>query len=431
MTASSEEINLDLYNNSYLNDLPKAEQEAIRQSNVDRAQKGVAVWNAWAKNVLAELEKTYPENASEEQKLEIRNQYTIDFRSYEFDENINFSYFIFPLSIDFREAQFSGDADFYKAQFSGSAKFTDAQFSGDAIFWEAQFSGDARFYKAPFSGDAIFWEAQFSGDAIFWEAQFSGDAFFTGAQFSGGTFFTKANFLGNTIFLGAQFKQQSLFINLKFNDKSHAPPTDFRQTDFNRPPLVTDFPSELSQFITANKNRERDRGFYKDCEDKFRELKKLAEGNNNHQKSLEFYACELYCQRRTTGGLRNPKNWVSYLYGLFSGYGLSLWRPTILWFVVMLLGFVSQAVLDEKTSISFSPAAIERAAFYISPSIPPFVNTPLYQKEVRHRLYPNKDKQYQGQLPMRNRLIRFMQTLVTFVSLFFIGLALRNRFKIG
>ncbi|PID65737.1 MAG: hypothetical protein CR975_05970 [Gammaproteobacteria bacterium] len=506
---SSEPIDIEKYHRDYIDTLSEEERQAIRQSHVERIKQGREVWNAWAKQVLAAIEQTYPKNATEAEKLTIRNQYEIDFSWVEFEGLVNFSGFIFPIAVNFTKASFSGEADFewatfsdmaifWETTFSGEAYFSEVTFSGKADFSEATFSDRANFNKATFSGEAYFNEATFPGKAYFRNTSFSDDADFGWATFSERavfgdaifsdeadfgwttfsneanfrktTFSDKANFrkitfsdkadfsettfsgkayFGQVIFsnmadfseaafsgeevafLGTQFQQQSLFIDLQFSKAAKATPCDFRQTHFYLPPSVDDFPSDISQFINANKNIKRDKEFYKACEAKFRTLKQLAERNNHHQKTLEFYGCELYCQRQASGGWRKPKNWVSYFYGLLSGYGLSLLRPFILWLVVMCIGIGAQALNDGKTSFSFTTAGWERASFYIAPSMPPFVGKPLYQKEVRHRLYPADQTKPAGQLPTANRFIRTIQTLMTFIALFLFGLALRNRFKIG
>ncbi len=452
----SKPIDIRKYHRGYVHTLSEEAQQTMRQEHLNRMQQGRAVWNAWAKQVLEAIEQAYPQNATEAEKLAIHNQYKIDFSGVEFDEEADFSVFIFPIAADFAKATFSGRANFWEATFSGKAYFRQATFSGEAYFREATFSGEAYFGKATFSGKVDFWKATFSSEAYFSRATFSGEAYFNRATFSGvaifgqatfsgvavflyatfsgGAIFSWATFSGVTVFLGAQFQQQSLFINMKLLDVAKEIPCDFRQTYFHLPPLVDDFPSDVAQFIKANKSIERDKEFYKDCEAKFRALKQLAERNNHHQKTLEFYGCELYCQRQACGGWHKPKNWVSYFYGLLSGYGLSLWRPTLLWLTVMFSSIYIQAHYDDR--ISCCPETIhiswERLGFYVAPSMPPFVGKPLYQKEVRHRLYKNKvDKDLNGQLPTFNRVVRFFQSLITFITLFLFGLALRNRFKIG
>lgn len=493
MAQLNETIDIQQYHKEHIETLSEEENQAIRETHVERAKQGHKVWNAWAEQVLIEIEKTYPKNADEEEKLAIRNQYFIDFTWIDFNREMDFSFFNFPINVNFRYATFSGYTKFWQARFSGNADFRETKFSDAADFRRVTFSGDVNFWLAEFSGNADFGLVRFSGvadfssvpfldgtdfgeaifssganfrgvkfsySATFDEVTFSDDADFRRVTFSSGVNFRQATFtqdanfkwckfIGkhqNITFLGAEFKQQSFFIDTQFSETAQVMPCDFRQTYFHLPPLVTDFPSDVSIFIQANKDKQRDDNFYKDCEARFRELKKLAEGNNNYQKSLEFYGCELYCQRRASGGGRNLKNWASCLYGLLSGYGLSLLRPTLLWLVVMLGSMGLQACFDDK--LSFSPTAtinIERVGFYLSPSLPPFINKPLYQKEVRHRLYVNpqgeklkqlcdnsKDKEEcKGQLPTCNRVIRFFQALFSFVLMFLFGLALRNRFKIS
>ncbi len=452
----SKSIDIQKYRRDYVDTLSKEERQAIRQDHLERMQQGADIWNTWAKQVLAAIEQTYP-NATEEEKLVKCRQYQIDFSGVTFNKKADFSGFIFPIEINFTNATFgeahfigatfSKRACFYKVKFLGETRFhkanffeladlekvkfhkytefSEVTFHDMAVFQNSEFNHKVNFSNVVFHHKADFRQVIFSSPEVsFWEASFHKTLDFRNVKFNSG--------FVELLFLGAQFQQQSLFVDVKFDDATTAIPCDFRQTDFYLPPLVDDFPSDLSQFIKANKSIKRDKYFYKVCEAKFRALKQLAEKNNNHQKTLEFYGCELYCQRRASGGLRNPTNWANYLYGWFSGYGLSLLYPFILWLMVMCIAIGAQALNDGKTSFSFTTAGWERVGFYIAPSMPPFVGKPLYQKEVRHRLYENKvDKDLNGQLPTFNRVVRFFQGLVTFITIFLFGLALRNRFKIG
>ncbi len=444
----SKSIDIQKYRRDYVDTLSEEERQAIRQSHVERMQQGADIWNTWAKQVLAAIEQTYPTNATEAEKLAIRNQYQINFSGVNFVKLTSFSHFICPIKINFTQScfhdstsfsctTFLSDADFYLAEFkSGYLFFGDVTFLGKVNFQEVKFQKDIKevsFIRCKFKNSTNFTRVTCLSPISFKKAEFFCYSIFYRAKFDTLVNFDSSTFHSLLNFTDAYFKENVLLFNVTFLHTSLAIPCDFRQTYFYLPPLIDDFPSNLAQFIKANKRIKRNKNFYKNCEACFRALKQLAEKNNNHQKTLEFYGCELYCQRRAGGGLRNPKNWANYLYGLSSHYGLSLIRPAVLWFVVMFSSIYIQAHYEDR--VSCCPETIyiswERLGFYAAPSMPPFVGKPLYQKEVRHRLYPADKTKPAGQLSTANRVIRTIQTLVTFISLFLIGLALRNRFKIG
>ena len=478
------------------------ERGRIRDGHVERAKQGVEKWNAWAAGVKELLTKALENSLKgarllkddrREVELAIRNEYVIDFTVDKERNNLDvadFAYFNFPLMVNFSRVEFSGKADFSKAEFSAEADFFDVKFSGKADFSKAKFSGKADFNFATFVAVADFRGATFSAEAYFSGAEFYGEAnfdiatFVAVADFSGAEFYGEATNFDDATFSGrvgfrdaifngvhktisfenTQFEKQSSFTDVKFEPpkppkdrlfrnqslkdkalKDKGPftiPVDFRDAYFHVVPLVDSFPSDLSQFIKANKRREKDKkqgkkDFYAISEVKFRVLKRMAEVNNNHLKATEFYACELYCQRRANN---NNSKWSNYIYSWFSGYGLSFFRPFAIWWVLILsLAFAGQAGMDGKLRCSeIKRSNLERAVFYAAPSLSPIGNIySSYQSEVRKRLYPkaksetNSESNWDdGKLPTGVGIIRFFQSILSMTMLFFMGLALRNRFKI-
>ena len=466
MNEKIEKIDIKKYRINYLKKLPKEKREKETQKHIDRAVLGVVEWNDWAYRVEKEIKKRikqmYPEGASEEEKLLIRNQYQIDFTAGQTaneEDNtldvVDFKGFNFPIRVDFSYVTFSDKAHFSYATFFSWAIFLGATFSGKAVFLNAKFFAEAFFAGATFSGQVDFNHATFS-DAVFF----------------GGVIFNEEH--QDISFAGAQFEKQSLFADVKFeapkskdtkNKALFSIPVDFRQAYFQSTPLVDGFPSDLSQFIKANKDTEsqfikadKDKDkkaeqstelikyFYTESESKFRRLKRLAEADNNHLKAAGFYACELYCQRRANHWL-NWRNYSNYIYSWFSGYGLSFVKPFCIWLVILVVAVVGQARVDKEITfkeITFKPpsevieiiksvATDERTGFYIAPSFSPISSINWkYQSEVRKRLYPKNEAENlaKGQMSTGIKIIRFLQSILSMVMLFLMLLALRNRFKI-
>lgn len=138
-------------------------------------------------------------------------------------------------------SKFFGSADFSRSNFAGRddasnanfVDFSDTKFNGTANFSGANFSSFTLFPKAIFSG-----EAKFDGDTIFGrltiffdtnfsdEAQFHGSTFISEAWFDGAIFSHDANFsevvFGDIIrFSDCIFKRRSKFVNSAF--QKHPP----------------------------------------------------------------------------------------------------------------------------------------------------------------------------------------------------------------
>ena len=304
-----------------------------------------------------------------------------------FAADVSFDEFIFPGRTSFAGATFSGDADFKGATFSAHAKFDDATFSGYANFGNATFSGSANFGGATFSGHAYFDEATFSSSALFWSttysetasfsitsflasadfegATFSGGADFRGAIFSGETLFRGAIFRGDTNFAAVRFEAPILFATAKFEK-----PVDLSRCVFRRRASFEAINSEATFSLADATFREVPSLFGaafkgtlrldnvqtprfpllgwtsdKEAPARFRELKRRAAEAQDHDRELEFFAQEIRTSRfhakRLPGFVPRVwewRFWFGLLFGMFSDFGRSLWRPVLFW-VALFVGF--------------------------------------------------------------------------------------------
>ena len=260
---------------------PFEEEEAL-----DLARQGKDAWNAWAE-----------ENPGRE----------VDFADVDFttEENkaISFQGFTFPGDANFSVAKFK-DAEFNEAVFKGNANFSEATFEVDAGFGWATFAGYAEFGGATFEREAGFDEATFEGKAGFGDVTFEGDARFYRATFEGDSRFDGATFAGSVDLNGSRFETVP----------------DFRATNFEKHLTL--------HGIEVDFRRPADPA----DADRYRRLKDFAVAARDHEREQMFFAYELMAKRGyETRGLALVPN---YLYGWLSGFGRSLWRPSIGLFVV-------------------------------------------------------------------------------------------------
>jgi len=223
-------------------------------------QAAKAIWNGWAKGLLAErkaLEETgrwaaekhwagyleaknedtrqwmeaaetsflrchflvSGEVASEEAKEESSSSGESVKSVYLSNAAVDFSGFVFPGAARFHRATFSGDAWFGGATFRGVAGFDGSTFSGAALFNNAQFA-EAWFKEVKFNR-AEFARAKFVGKAVFESVHFSGNAFFTQTVFFKTADFSLAKFDQYAGFDAAEFHGAANF-NAMRGDKAFA-----------------------------------------------------------------------------------------------------------------------------------------------------------------------------------------------------------------
>ena len=288
-----------------------------------------------------------------------------------------FDGFVFPGDAWFARATLSGVALFDSATFKGAAWFARATLSGVALFDSATFKGAASFGRATLSGVALFDSATFSGDALFDSATFSGDALFDSATFKGAAWFASATFSGAASFRGRTFPGDVFFNAARFGPGE----ADFSlvtfervaqfdgatftgEADFNAVSGKRTFSMSGAQFegvpnfiqahfeeaprldnvvVTQPNHAELLSGDKAlDLFARWRELKRLAIQAHDTDRELEFNAQEIApsaafalacapqtCQRKKwQASLRSLSGW---LYGVFSDYGRSLFRPLIAW----------------------------------------------------------------------------------------------------
>jgi len=113
------------------------------QEDIDRAKSGMAIWNDWARQRLANNEAP-----------------VVDF-SKEWIAGLNFEGFIFPGPTNFSYAKFSDGAIFSRAAFHAGANMDRVKFLEDAKFDEVKFEKSANFDYAIFCKFADFDCARF------------------------------------------------------------------------------------------------------------------------------------------------------------------------------------------------------------------------------------------------------------------------------
>jgi len=354
----------------------------------------------------------------------------IDFSNLEFEVPFQAQGFLFAGSAHFCGANFSDEAAFDDASFLDFTVFDDATFSGYVRFNGAGFFHYAGFKRATFADEAAFEGATFSGDGGFERASFLDDAgferttFFHSARFDGATFSGDASFDCATVhgeirFINSEMKSETSFEAVTFKV---SPPLFFgaklhEGTVWYRvkwPPCPLD-PDVAAKFVNA-----------------YERLKLEMDRLKKHEDELDFFALEmqsrwvlyrdwLMVSEATLFGtairlpVRVPRPSAGLpiaLYGILCNYGRSYVRPicgllvTVATGAVLLWPHFGFSKFDKAIGLSLANT------FGVLGFRKDFVS-PEAIRELSDFL----------------AVIAGLQTVAGAILLFFLGLALRNRFR--
>jgi len=336
-----------------------------------------------------------------------------DFRSATFMDRAYSRFATFTDRADFRSAMFTDYADFLSAVFTGDAAFRSAAFTGDAVFISATFTGDADFRSATFTRYANFRSAKFVVDADFGSAMFTryadfrsvtftDDATFRSATFAGFANFSSVMFTGPANYSSAKFKAATRFVDARFrkavpqfhaaalyDDTVFTLPDNYRK---NWPPLKGD-----GVMPAADQKRAYNR------------LRLFMNRSLQIDEEQFFHRQEMRCKMALADCPHRPFYW---LYSGLSDFGISVVRPIVGICVVIAAGVV--CMLCWQGAFSFTAAG-----WSISNTLP-FLGF--------GRLYYGAD--FAAHLPVWLKVLGGVQTIFSYTLLFFLGLGLRNRFRL-
>lgn len=345
-------------------------------------------------------------------------------------------------TVSFENVRFSGSiTNFHNAKFSGGPTiFQNAHFLGKTTsFAHARFlKGIANFRNTKFFGKFInFGQTKFlGGDAEFQEAHFSGgSAGFGGAQFFGGNAdFEKAQFSGGYAdFQRVVFKKKALFIRVTFKYGAVFEKTEFRCVpDFRGVDIDGIFNFIDTKWPKIHKDDDAAKIALA-----YSQLKRRMDELKLHDWELEFHAKELDAKRRDK---RKPwhKHVILCLYGRFSGYGLSVFRPTLSLVALIALAWPLYYVtlqstwppIRENDRYVIYQAYMDDHSRYLA-----FRNTfPFIPKDnkLAEAWIKSKGPLCQGNDTCLSRFsfLQLIHTMLSLVLIFLIGLALRNKLRL-
>ncbi|MEQ9248067.1 MAG: pentapeptide repeat-containing protein [Nitratireductor sp.] len=256
---------------------------------------------------------------------------------------------------NFENSKFEDVAQFYAGIFEGVARFKGAMFlkgdpNGGAWFNSASFRKEARFDKVTFLGKSIFAGVTFSSNAWFSDTKFVGGAEFLQAGFNSFTSFDRAKFEGEAAFRAIDAK--SVF-SLSGTIFRRVP--DFIQSHFVEAPRLDNSRIEHQKSLKliaqdGKKVSRRD----PDLAARWRALKRLAVQGHDHVREQTFFKGELEARRGTEEQFWHGVYIFGVLFGWFSDYGRSIWRP-FFWWVGSIFLFAAVHLYGHLAIVTGSP----------------------------------------------------------------------------
>lgn len=175
---------------------------------------------------------------------------SINLNQSEFNRSENFEGYIFPIDVTIHSSKINGHLNFSGALFCGALSCLETNFQGDVSLHRAQLRRGCNFAHCQFGGKFIFSDVALQGDANFDVSTFEKRAYFSDSDMSKATFnlatfksvatftaitfksvaqFEASKFLDEADFVGSSFKGFANFKTATF--QSHA---YFSQTNFSR-----------------------------------------------------------------------------------------------------------------------------------------------------------------------------------------------------
>jgi len=388
-----------------------------------------------------------------------------------FASNAGFEGTTFTGSAWFEKSIFKGNAWFGGASFSAHARFDGTSFMEDAWFDEVNFAGNSRFIRAIFAGDARFNEAVFLRGVRFDGANFTGiyssqkAMFWDCAFWNDSTFITTANFmdsyfLAGSVFKNSKFNAHADFDHVRFGKKegilkpkqiekysndiqaAYAAVTvratsetipDFKGAIFEIAPNlgyteVAELPlvktkalwQEIKQLLGDDSKKFRTEDA--DAAAKLRVLGELANRGHHHLAEKQFFRSELLCRRGHEAADWREVTMIN-LFELFSGCGLSFWKPIRWWVAVSALFGFFYRFLSPRYDLYGDWQDL--VGFTVANSLPVIGIFQSGDSRASRVLFG------EGSLPFEVGIAAGAHTLLSTIFLFFALLAIRNYFKLG
>ncbi|PHZ85582.1 pentapeptide repeat-containing protein [Paremcibacter congregatus] len=279
-------------------------------------------------------------------------------------------------------------------------------------------------YNYIFPHHTKFNQVKFRKRANFYNSRFYGYAEFVGVEFSEMAYFRYATFYAWANFKGAVFLSTADYRNVPFNST-----TDFSEAEFTMAPVFHGSKMYLDTDWSDTKfsNRYEQEADAVRAERCWSTLKLLMNQMMRHDYELKFFALEM--EART---LYRGKSLSYNLYKYLSDFGQSISRP-FYWLVGVFVLFwaIFYGMQFYEYSLSVGADQGYFTSYYVNAVALPSVSQSALTSLVNSVPFVGLQKYvYGAEASTLTLVIGVVQTLISSILLFLIGLGIRNRYRI-
>ena len=335
------------------------------------------------------------------------------FHSAHFAKCANFHEAFFGNTAYFQHTHFSENGDFKNARFNQGVFFYCANFMGSASFQRANFDKLTRFQKASFAKPAHFQKSEFLGGSDFQETQFRSGASFRETYFTEYAYFQKAQFHWLVDFSNSKMAARTVFDDTIFDDVVPR----FFHCEMNQDTSFTDDP-KLWPEVTLKNAKVGKRAYTR--------LRQVAAEIYDPDLEHFFLRQEMRCKARIEWDKGAWFHWLFFeAYRVIADSGISVARPFWLLVFAWAFGFACFAGHFDSGILPELPEDIQDSRYWAAAGVS-FGN--LFGFLGINRLYFTD--LLRDHSPDGLQLVAGAQTVAGVVLLFFLGLGLRNRFRL-
>jgi hypothetical protein len=332
--------------------------------------------------------------------------------------------------------QIEGQTTVVEGIFEAECDFDKSRFNGEALFGGAVFKGDTGFRSATFVNDTEFVLTQFHGNATFASSIFEKELTIRNAVFRNRVDFPRVQFKGITDFAESKFYTHGTdhMAGIRFTDSIFSKSTSFRQClfahsypEFTNSDIypVTDFSADDALWpsgITSPKKEAREScGIIRNL---------LAKKGLTEDQHFFFRREMMFTSHHEALIRRIPYQ----IYRCLSDYGHSIARP-LLWITgVWIVGWAS--LWGHFSGLCFEDFSAHLRCWTLPPTQKPEWNGLTAAGVSFSNLFPLYGfgrvffKEVLETLPPALKFFSGLQTVISLPLLFFLGLGLRQRFRL-
>lgn len=314
----------------------------------------------------------------------------VDCSNIYFSKNLHMNGFYFPSVTSFDKSHFSGLVCFDQSLHKKPAMLSNLHFAQTASFSEACFDY-VTFAGTHFHDSAYFNKVEFCNTVDFSRSYFKSRVTFRASKFKSYSFFSLCNFDWTTDFRMTCFALQS---------------PDFTQTQFHQ---KTTFTEDPAYWPTANRENAK-RGI-----DSYAILQRFAAESRKSELERFFLRQEWASKEALSQSTIDRR--TSQAFGFFADYGNSFAWPAF-WLAVV-WGSCWGIIGSFLRYGNHSPNPIGDGAMIALGNTLPFIN-------ISEKMHQDFYKQF----PWWLDLLSAAQSILGIILIFFIGLGLRNRFRL-